>query len=160
MPVRCNTGFLQIIWVEMKSVLRFNFLVSLFLQGSAHTRWLLLEFTQERAMPAGWWRGPWSSWSAVTLWLGSWGKTSFSRSSPCSTQMVSSMASMSGTWLNLASIYVTMVTCCCFAQWAWLERSWYSGRNNFSWVLLPGTNNRVISIYINVNLIVPLNRKV
>lgn len=131
MPVRYNSDPWKIVLLEMESVLRFNFLVFLFLQGSAHTRWSLPECTQGKAMPAGWWKGPWSSWSAVTLWLDYWGKTSFSRSSPCSIPMVSSMASMSGTQLSWVLIYVTIVTHC-VSQWVWLDRP-YSGRNKSSW---------------------------
>lgn len=51
------------------------------------------EFTLERAIPAGWWRGPWSSWWALIPLLSSWGNVSSSRLCPCSILMGSSMAS-------------------------------------------------------------------
>lgn len=50
-------------------------------------------FTLGRAMPAGWWRAPWSSWWAVIPLLSSWGNVLSSRLCPCLILMESSMAS-------------------------------------------------------------------
>lgn len=74
------------------------------LQAAVPTCFSQPVFTLVRATPAGWWRGPWSSWWAVIPLLSSWGNVSSSRLCPCLILMESSMASE--LWLVLLLRFV------------------------------------------------------